>query len=1760
MRATDEIMRTAPAYNERAPSRSAHKLAEKLAKNAGVDFDEWIGEAIAEYAEDLGVAPHDLSERERLEAIEDRIDRHARAAPAPRRASEPEPAPAPRLRRESVRTAPESELRPRPRFERDLFDDEATPPARPLPRAPATDRLERTIQDIERRAERNEERTAKALESLTELVASRGFEGSRLEGAVADIEKRAQRNEERTATAIESLQHLVASRGGERERLVQAVAEVETRAQRNSVRTANALESISQMVASRDVERERLEAAVERANKRNDESEARAARAFESLSAMVAKSAERRPPPAPVERPRAPVAQAPSDPVADRLGQLSRRVVAARPAAPAPRVAGDEDDEALALVSERLARRRRLKGEAPSRPLAPPAPELADAFGDLRRDLRLLADKVDQLSDGAVGAGALEALRAQTREVERALVMAGEKVAGADRMQTQMSGLAEQVERLAAAQPASAEMAAALKALADAHARSERDDPVKALKAVERQLDDLGARVEAAARRPAHDARAMEDLTRRIEAVRAAVERQGRPDTSEFVAALGALNDKLDHAAASGSQSAAQISALGAMVARLEEQARRPAAVSLDAKPIEDLARRIEAVRAAVERQGRPDTGEFVAALGALNDKLDHAAASGTQSAAHLSALSAMVARLEEQARRPTSVSLDPRPIEDLARRIEGLHGGLAPKVDDLRAALDTLARKLDRPTTSPAEAARFEAALADIRVRLDRPTTTPAEAARLEEQLADIRARLDRPAFAPQMEAVEAALRRMAARVEETAARAAPAPFDSQPLEDLVRRIDGAHGRLGPKVDDIHTALGELSARIERPSRTAAEIARIEEALRRLGAQVETALARPGAFDPQALEALAQRIDAVRGEADAALSPHVARLEAGLSEIRARLDRPAYVPQIEAVDATLRRLAAKFEEAAARPTTVSLDARPIEDLARRIESVRASFESAPSFAPQVERLETALGVVSDKLDRAAAPVDAQGINATLAQMNRRLEEAFRRPPEFEREQIDALSAQVEVVRETVERQTQHFGGAEAALREAVERIERPSAAAPELIVLVNAVKALATKIERVSGFDQARFETMFADWVERLGRQSGAAVSVKPLADAVAALGDRIDRMRPGEEPALHASIADLLDRLDGLAGRDSRLEGVLRDVGERLSGVEHRLSSPSTGGDNWAHVEFAVRDLTEKVADLRAASDTRAVAQDVRALHEKIDDLAEISLRPAPAAAPVNHDALIEPLLDIQERLDKLASLRATPPALDDALSDFADQMDALRAAREEASREAATVADLRADHATFDRRMDARFSGVQDVLERLVDRITRLEREPASDARAPVAAPMSFSTRPALPDIPDRETPLRAPAPAPETPVIAPPPPRLREETAAAKSAVLNAHIAAARRKASAVAESEERETSGPVSGAAQAFAQRAHALLSVNSRPVLLGAAGALTLLTSIAAYELRGHAPVHKSEIEEPVSPPTSLGEASPVDETPTGAIASAPKVISAPLPAPSPAVSPTPAAPAPAAALAALAPSASPQARKPAQALVAAVPAGVGAALVSAAASGDLGAEVEIAQRYLEGRTVPRDPKVAADWLQAAADGGSPFAHYRLGALYEKGVGVARDAARARALYTKAADAGNARAMHNLAVLYAQDGGQGKPDYPVALDWFRRAGAYGVRDSQFNLGVLYGRGLGATQDLAQSWLWFSLAAKQGDTDAAHKRDEVAIRMDAKTMGAAKKLLEDFKIKTPDPAVNDAPPAPPAAADAAPARKEIKTPV
>lgn len=194
------------------------------------------------------------------------------------------------------------------------------------------------------------------------------------------------------------------------------------------------------------------------------------------------------------------------------------------------------------------------------------------------------------------------------------------------------------------------------------------------------------------------------------------------------------------------------------------------------------------------------------------------------------------------------------------------------------------------------------------------------------------------------------------------------------------------------------------------------------------------------------------------------------------------------------------------------------------------------------------------------------------------------------------------------------------------------------------------------------------------------------------------------------------------------------------------------------------------------------------------------------------------------------------------------------------------------------------------------------------------------------------------------------------------------------------------------------------------------------------------------------------------------------------------------------------------------------------------------ASLAEAAKKGDALALFEIGSRYTDGRGVKTDLAEAAKWYALAADRGLAPAEYRLANFYEKGTGVTRDVEKAKTLYKSAAEKGNASAMHNLAVLYATGVG-GTPDFAEAGRWFKQAAELNVRDSQFNLAILYARGNGVPQDLEETYKWFAIAAREGDQDAAQKRDEVANALSPEQLKSAKAKLDLWKAQPVNDAAN-----------------------
>ncbi len=194
-------------------------------------------------------------------------------------------------------------------------------------------------------------------------------------------------------------------------------------------------------------------------------------------------------------------------------------------------------------------------------------------------------------------------------------------------------------------------------------------------------------------------------------------------------------------------------------------------------------------------------------------------------------------------------------------------------------------------------------------------------------------------------------------------------------------------------------------------------------------------------------------------------------------------------------------------------------------------------------------------------------------------------------------------------------------------------------------------------------------------------------------------------------------------------------------------------------------------------------------------------------------------------------------------------------------------------------------------------------------------------------------------------------------------------------------------------------------------------------------------------------------------------------------------------------------------------------------------------ALQTAARDGDPAAAFLVAGRYAEGRGTDVDLDAATKWLGYAVQRGSAPAALRLGALYES---AGKDMGEARRFYTWAAEQGNVRAMHALAMLLSEGtlpGLDGKPDWSGALKWFRTAAHLGHRDSQYNLGVIYARGLGVSADATEAWKWLDLAARQGDEDSARKRDILSRDADPAVLAKAQQASAAFVPATPVAAAN-----------------------
>ena len=120
--------------------------------------------------------------------------------------------------------------------------------------------------------------------------------------------------------------------------------------------------------------------------------------------------------------------------------------------------------------------------------------------------------------------------------------------------------------------------------------------------------------------------------------------------------------------------------------------------------------------------------------------------------------------------------------------------------------------------------------------------------------------------------------------------------------------------------------------------------------------------------------------------------------------------------------------------------------------------------------------------------------------------------------------------------------------------------------------------------------------------------------------------------------------------------------------------------------------------------------------------------------------------------------------------------------------------------------------------------------------------------------------------------------------------------------------------------------------------------------------------------------------------------------------------------------------------------------------------------------------------------------------------------------------------------FRAAADKGEADCQFNLALMY-EKGIAVTQDEKEAVVWYRKSAEQGFPNAQFNLGVLYENGRGCAVDFAQANQWYRKASVQGDALAIGNLGMLYLRGDGvkadKTAGLALLLKSATMDSSPE---------------------------
>lgn len=180
--------------------------------------------------------------------------------------------------------------------------------------------------------------------------------------------------------------------------------------------------------------------------------------------------------------------------------------------------------------------------------------------------------------------------------------------------------------------------------------------------------------------------------------------------------------------------------------------------------------------------------------------------------------------------------------------------------------------------------------------------------------------------------------------------------------------------------------------------------------------------------------------------------------------------------------------------------------------------------------------------------------------------------------------------------------------------------------------------------------------------------------------------------------------------------------------------------------------------------------------------------------------------------------------------------------------------------------------------------------------------------------------------------------------------------------------------------------------------------------------------------------------------------------------------------------------------------------------------------MLARANSGNLDDQYALANCYLKGEGVDRNPIEAIKWLEKAANANYAAAQYTLGTLYYDGKDVVKNTRKALDLFNKAAKNGNISSQRILGTIYFQGKGV-KMNAALSMKWFEAAAKQGDGKSQSDLGDWYYHGYNRTKkNYKTAVIWYKQAAENQIGSAQY---QLAICYN-EGMGTAKNAKEALK--------------------------------